>query len=190
MPRLINKGIVREALRRGYGIVLEQLGKKPANNMIKKIKNKQLRHRIFQASFRGMQNAIVEKAQEYGVPVVYVDPRNTSKQCPIHKAQIIYDNGSRIGKCSMGGELWHRDIVACWNILFRALGVDGSNAPRPIGITVDGRPVPLASTATHDTTTLKRGLWERWKSLPYHFIVISMVGTNGKELGEKYRILK
>ncbi|WP_281058480.1 RNA-guided endonuclease InsQ/TnpB family protein [Staphylothermus hellenicus] len=74
--------IVREALRRGYGIALEQLGRRSANNMIKKIRDKQLRHRIFQASFRSIQKAIAEKAREYGVPVIYVDPRNTSKTMP------------------------------------------------------------------------------------------------------------
>nr|WP_281058481.1 zinc ribbon domain-containing protein [Staphylothermus hellenicus] len=56
------------------------------------------------------------------------------KQCPIHKSPIIYSNGSRIGRCSTGGELWHRDIVACYNILSRTLGVDGSYAPRPMGV--------------------------------------------------------
>jgi len=34
-------------------------GKRSANNMIVRIKNKQLRHRIFQASFRGLQRAII-----------------------------------------------------------------------------------------------------------------------------------
>ncbi len=158
--------IVRTAYERQYAIVLEKLGKKPANDMIAKIKDKQLRHRIFQASFKGTQNAIEEKAKEYGVPVIYVDPKNTSKLCPIHIAPIIYDNGSRKGKCSKGGEPWHRDVVACWNLLFRALRDDGSHAPSPVGLDVDGSPVPLGSTATHDPVGLSKSLWARWKSLP------------------------
>ena len=158
--------IVRTAYERQYAIVLEKLGKKPANDMIAKIKDKQLRHRIFQASFKGTQNAIEEKAKEYGVPVIYVDPKNTSKLCPIHIAPIIYDNGSRKGKCSKGGEPWHRDVVACWNLLFRALRDDGSYAPSPVGLDVDGSPVPLGSTATHDPVGLSKSLWARWKSLP------------------------
>ncbi len=44
--------IVRTAYEKRCAIVLEKLGKKPAQNMIKKIKDKQLRHRIFQASFQ------------------------------------------------------------------------------------------------------------------------------------------
>jgi len=88
--------IIRTAYERQYATVLEKLGRIPANNMIQRIKDKQLRHRIFQASFKGMQRAIKEKAREYGAPVIYVNPRNTSKLCPIHNAPINYDNSSRI----------------------------------------------------------------------------------------------
>ncbi|MGC9178295.1 MAG: zinc ribbon domain-containing protein [Conexivisphaera sp.] len=54
------------------------------------------------------------------VPVVHVNPRNTSRMCPIHRAPIVYD-GSRVGRCSEGGEERHRDVAATWNILSRAL---------------------------------------------------------------------
>ncbi len=155
--------IVKIAYERRYAIVLEKLGKRVANNMIARIKDKQLRHRIFQASFRGIQKAIEEKAREYGVPVIYVNPKNTSKLCPIHSAPIIYSNGSRIGKCSKGGELWHRDTVAVWNLLFRALQ---SNAPSSIGHTyLDARQVPSAPTATHNPIRIPKPLWTQWKSL-------------------------
>jgi len=158
--------IVRTAYEKRYAIVLEKLGKKPAQNMIKRIGDKQLRHRIFQASFRGVQRTIEEKAREYGVPVVYVDPRNTSRLCPIHNAPIIYSNGSRIGRCSKGGELWHRDVIACWNLLFKSLRGDGSHAPSPSGHKpLDGRGVPFPSTATHDPIGIPKSLWARWKSL-------------------------
>ncbi len=143
--------IVRVAYDKRYAIVLEKLGKRVANNMIARIKDKQLRHRIFQASFRGIQRAIEEKAREYGVPVIYVDPKNTSKLCPVHNALIIYNNGSRIGRCSIGEELWHRDVVACWNLLLKALRGDGSSAPSPVGlIPVDVRLVPLAFPVYRD----------------------------------------
>ncbi len=158
--------IVRVAYEKRYAIVLERLGKRVADSMIARIGDKQLRHRIFQASFRGIQRAIEEKAREYGVPVIHVNPKNTSRLCPVHDAPIIYGNGPRIGKCSKGGELWHRDVVACWNLLLRALRGDGSLAPSPVGHSLDVRPVPLASNATHDPTTLPRGLWARRKSLP------------------------
>ncbi|PUA33845.1 MAG: transposase [Zestosphaera tikiterensis] len=160
--------IVRAAYEKQYAIVLEDLGEKPAESMIKKIKNDQLRHRIFQASFKGIQKAIEKKAKEYGIPIIYVNPKNTSKTCPIHKVKIRYNNNTRIGKCSKGGELWHRDVVACWNLLIKAYLGDGSDAPS-LGRSdqnIDGRVMPLPSTAAHDPIVVKKLLWTRWKSLP------------------------
>jgi putative transposase len=156
--------IVREASKHGYGVVLEDLGDKPAENMISRIKDDQLRHRIFQAAFKGIQRAIEEKAKEHDVPVIYVSPRNTSKQCPMHRVEIRY-NGSRIGVCSAGKEKWHRDVAACYNLLLKALGGDGSTAPSHPGLTLDGSPMPLGSTAAHDLTGIPRSLWARLKSL-------------------------
>jgi len=45
-----------------------------------------------------MQRAIEEKAREYGVPLVYVNPKNASKLCPKHNAPIVYDNATRAGR--------------------------------------------------------------------------------------------
>jgi len=158
--------IVREAARRQAAIVLERLGKEPAKGMIERIKDPQLRHRVYQAAFKGVQRAIEEKAREYGVPVIYVDPRNTSRVCPIHGAEIVY-GGNRHGVCSKGGETWHRDVVACYNLLLRALGGDGGDAPSRLRalIPVDGGPVPLGPTAAHEPTGVPRALWARWRSL-------------------------
>mgnify|MGYP001772872228 CR=1 FL=1 len=157
--------IVRAAYERRYAIVMEHLGRRPAEGMISHIKDPQLRFRIFQAAFRGVQRAIEEKAREHGVPVVYVDPRNTSRLCPIHNAPIEYD-GSRVGRCSKGGEAWHRDVAAVWNLLLRAMRGDGSNAPSPALAlaSVDGRAVPLPSTGPHEPTGIPRALWARAKS--------------------------
>ncbi|PWV37187.1 MAG: hypothetical protein DJ555_03300, partial [Desulfurococcaceae archaeon] len=166
--------IVREALKHGYGVVLEDLGDKPAENMISRIRDEQLRHRIFQAAFKGIQRAIEEKAKEHGVPVIYVNPRNTSKQCPIHRSEIKY-NGSRIGVCSTGKEKWHRDIAACYNLLLKALGGDGSSAPSHPGFNLDGSHMPFGSTAAHEPMGIKRSLWARLKSLD----IPSYPGTNG-----------
>jgi putative transposase len=157
--------IVRVAREKQYAVILEELGEEPAREMINNAKDDQLRHRIYQASFKGAQRAIEEKAKEYGVPVIYVDPRNTSKMCPIHSALIIYRNGSRVGKCSKGGELWHRDIVACYNLLLKARLGYGSPAPSLGGLKVDGSPIPLGSTATHEPIGIPKPLWARWKSL-------------------------
>jgi IS605 OrfB family transposase len=157
--------VVRVAREKQYAVILEELGEEPAREMINNVKDDQLKHRIYQASFKGVQRAIEEKAREYGVPVVYVNPRNTSRMCPVHNAEIIYSNGSRVGRCSRGGELWHRDVVACYNLLLRARLGNGSNAPSLGGLNLDGSPVPLGSTATHDPMLIAREVWARWKSL-------------------------
>jgi len=157
--------VVRVAREKQYAVILEELGEEPAREMINSVKDDQLRHRIYQASFKGVHRAIEEKAREHGIPVVHVDPRNTSRMCPIHKAKIVYSNGCRIGRCSKGGELWHRDVAACYNLLFRASLGDGSSAPSLSGLSLDGSPIPLGSTATHDPTGIPKPLWARWKSL-------------------------
>ena len=85
--------------------------------------------------------------------------------CPVHNARIVYSSGCRTGRCSKGGELWHRDVVACYNLLLRVRLGDGGTAPSPGGLNLDGSPVPLGSTATHDPTLITHEVWARWKSL-------------------------
>jgi len=157
--------VVRVAKEKQYAIVLEKLGKNPARGMINHVGDGQLRHRIYQTSFRSVQRAIKEKAKEHCVPIVYVNPRNTSRMCPLHSAKIAYSNGSRIGKCTVGGELWHRDVVACLNLFLKARLGDGSTAPSLGGSPVDGSFVPLSSTAAHDPIGIPKSLWARRKPL-------------------------
>jgi len=173
--RKIANIVVQIARQRGYAIVLERLGRNPGRGMIRDVKDPELRHRIYQAAFRGMQREIEEKAKEYGVPIIYINPKNTSKLCPIHNAEIEYDYETRHGRCPAGGEVWHRDVVAVWNLLLRARG-DGSPAPSPgpVGGSAHGSPVPLGSTAAHDPIRLKRAVWARRKSLGADSHKISM----------------
>jgi putative transposase len=166
--------IVRDALRMKGVIVIERISGDDIRVMIARYKNKQLRHRIYQSALKGELNAIIDKAREYGVPVLMVDPRNTSKICPIHNAPIEYGE-DRIGICSKGDERWHREVVALINIYLKALEAlyegyaqKGFGDPR-----VNGSPVPLGSTATHEPIEIPRSLWGRWKSLDDHRDVIA-----------------
>jgi len=157
--------IIQTAYTKRYAIVLEKLGERPAKGMIKSVEDPKLRHRLYQAAFKGIQKAIEEKAKEYSVPIIYINPRNTSKLCPVHKAPIDYDGRMRLGKCTAGGEVWHRDVVAAWNLLLRARG-DGSTAPSPgpVGRAARGAVTPPPSAA-HDPTRIPRAVWARRKLL-------------------------
>jgi putative transposase len=152
--------IVREAMRMRGVIVIERISGEDIRVMISRYKNKQLRYRIYQSALKDELNAIINKAREYGVPVLMVDPRNTSKTCPIHNAVIEY---GRIGVCSKGGEKWHREAVALINIYFKALEAlyegpaqKGFGVP---GLALDGSPVPLGSTAASEPIEIHRSLW-------------------------------
>ena len=140
--------IVRDALRTRGVIVVERISGEDIRVMIARHKNKQLRHRIYQSALKGELNTIIDKAREYGVPVLMVDPRNTSKICPIHKAVIEYGE-DRIGICSKGGERWHREVVALISIYFKALeALYEGIAQKGFGVlSLDGSPVSLGSTA-------------------------------------------
>jgi len=61
---------------------------------------------------------------------------------------------------------------------------DGSIAPSPGGLYLDGSLVPLGSTAAHEPTEIVRDLWARRKSLDatknlYKIIWNEHLGTNG-----------
>jgi len=84
-----------------------------AREMIERIGDEQLRHRIYQADLRGMQIAIYMNAKVLGVPVIYKPPQGTSSYCPLHNAPIIYNNGSRVGSCSKRGEKWPYGCCIC-----------------------------------------------------------------------------
>jgi len=137
--RKLAKLIVKEAFESRSAIVLEDLPRKAPEHMIKDVKDSQLRLRIYRSAFSSMKNTIIEKAREFGVPVVLVNPSHTSTVCPIHGAKIVYqpDGGDalRVGICEKGKERWHRDVVALYNLKKRAGDVS---------------PVPLGSKESHD----------------------------------------
>jgi len=148
--RKLAKLIVKEAFESRSVIVLEDLPRRTPEHMIKDVKDSQLRLRIYRSAFSSMKNAIIEKAREFGVPVVLVNPSYTSTVCPIHGAKIVYqlDGGDapRVGVCEKGKEKWHRDVVALYNLARRAGDVS---------------PVPLGSKESHDPPIR----WLRAKSL-------------------------
>jgi IS605 OrfB family transposase len=166
--------IAREAMRMRGVIVIERISGDDIRVMITRYRNKQLGHRIYQSALKGGLNTIIDKAREYGVPVLMVDPKNTSKICPIHNALIEYGE-DRIGVCSKGGERWHREVVALINIYLKALeALLGNALIKGFGVSsLDGSPVPLGLKATSEPIDIHRSLWGRWRSLDDHRDIIT-----------------
>ena len=67
-------------------VITEELGKNPQEEMIgvgeKKVKRRELRHRIKQTPFKKLVRAVEDKAAEGGSVVVYVSSYRNSKVCP------------------------------------------------------------------------------------------------------------
>jgi len=58
---------------------LEDLPRRVPEHMIKNVRYKQLRLRIYRSVFSSMKNAIIEKAREFGVPVLLINPSHTCR---------------------------------------------------------------------------------------------------------------
>jgi len=115
--------IAREATKSPAVIITEELSKNPQEEMIglekKKVKKRELRHRIKQTPFRKLIRAVEDKAREVGSVVVYVSPYRNSKVCPIHFA-FLRDNGSWHALHCPHGHVVDRDVAAVLNMLWRA----------------------------------------------------------------------
>jgi len=116
------KQVAREITRSPAVIITEELGKNPQEEMIgleeKKIKKRELRHRIKQTPFRKLIRAVEDKARETGSVVVYVSSYRNSKVCPIHFT-LLRDNGSwRTLHCPRG-HVVDRDTAAVLNMLWK-----------------------------------------------------------------------
>ena len=113
----ISKRIVREAQRTKRGIALENL--KHIRTRVRARKSQ--RTVLHSWSFAQFLAFVTYKAQLVGVPVVLVDPRNTSRTCPacghIDKANRPSQAVFRCTSCGCAG---HADVIAAENI--RVLG--------------------------------------------------------------------
>jgi len=135
-------------------VVLEELPKQCPRNMIRDVRDPALRHRIYQAGFRGVVKAIEEKCVERGVPVIKVDPKNTSSTCPSCGSKLMRGYAPRQLKCPKCGFRAGRDVIAVLNLEKKYL--------TPKGL------VPLApmpSEPTPEVAVLPMKEWARRKSL-------------------------
>lgn len=74
----ISKAIVEKAQRSGWAIALEDL--KGISGRVKA--SRRQRSRLYNWAFAQLRSFIEYKARLLGIPVIPVDPRNTSRQCP------------------------------------------------------------------------------------------------------------
>lgn len=121
----ISKRIVAKAERTGQGIALEDL--KGIRDRVR-LRRPQ-RATLHSWSFFQLRTFIEYKAQLMGVPVVTVDPRNTSRTCPccghIDKANRKTQDSFLCVECGYSG---HADTIAAINIGRRGL-VSGPYIP-------------------------------------------------------------
>jgi putative transposase len=80
--------VAREMTKSPAVIITEELGKNPQEEMIgleeKRVKKRELRHRVKQTPFKKLVRAVEEKAREVGSAVFYVSSFRNSRVCPIH----------------------------------------------------------------------------------------------------------
>lgn len=135
-------------------VVLEKLPKQCPRNMIKGVKDPALKHRIYQAGFRGMIRAIEEKCLERGVPVAKVNPRNTSSKCPSCNSKLMRGGAPRQLKCPRCGFRAGRDVIAVLNLEKKYLTLKGLV---PLA--------PMPDEPTFEVAVLPMKEWARRKSL-------------------------
>jgi putative transposase len=135
-------------------VVLEKLPKQCPRNMIRGVRDTTLRHRIYQAGFRGIVRAIEEKCLERGVFVAKVDSRNTSSICPLCGSKLMRGNAPRQLKCPKCRFRSGRDVIAVLNLEKKYLTLKGC-----VPFT------PMPSDPTPEVAVLPMKEWVRRKSL-------------------------
>jgi len=125
----VSKQIVENAKGKKLGIILEDLKeirkginrkKRGVNSFNGKeqwisIHTKSLKRRLNTWSFRKLQSFIEYKAKWEGVPVSYVDPRYTSRKCPVCDCKV--ESKGQLTECKNCGLKLNRHLLASLNIL-------------------------------------------------------------------------
>jgi putative transposase len=113
----VSKKIVQEAKQNGMGIKLEYL------KGIREVRSgRNFRYSLNSWSFYQLEQMIEYKARLLGVPVVYVDPHNTSRECSV--CGQIGNRSGKSFKCQCG-HVDHADANASFNIALRPAFEEG-----------------------------------------------------------------
>jgi putative transposase len=138
----VSRAIVEHAKKHHSAIVLEDL------QGIRKGKARRYVEKS-QWAFYQLEQFLIYKSILSGVPLFYVNPRNTSKECS-RCGSINIPNGKHY-ECSCG-HVSHRDANAAFNIAQRFLrenGIPREFAVSPIGGAYATRGEPRANAALH-----------------------------------------
>ncbi len=116
--RKFAKYIVLKARRTRSAIVLEDLKKLWFNSSQKSFS---LADKLSRFAYRKLQLAILTKAVEYNVPIIFAESKNTSSICPGCSAKLTYNH--RLGICRNCGFIADRDTVGSMNIYLKAFRI-------------------------------------------------------------------
>lgn len=112
---IASKKIVRHAKQHRLQIIMEKL--KGIRKLYRKGngQGKSFRGRMNNWSFREIQHQIEYKAKWEGVPVTYINPKGTSRNCPICDSPVA-TLAERKLYCPKCDKTWDRDELASLNI--------------------------------------------------------------------------
>ncbi|MEM3065132.1 MAG: transposase, partial [Candidatus Nitrosotenuis sp.] len=116
----ISKDIVQKAKETKSAIILEDL--KGIRKLYQKGNGQGNRYRrkLNSWSFYEFQRQVQYKAALEGIPVCYIDPKRTSKLCPVCGGSLQEDRLNRRKLwCSNCGRLMDRDVVASMNVAYK-----------------------------------------------------------------------
>ena len=127
MHKLTTK-IARELSRAKSGAILENL--KGIKGRILH-RSKDLNRRLSKWNARTFQFMLEYKLKWLGLPVKYVNPRNSSKTCPLCSGRMA-TYGGRLMKCEKCNLILDRDVVAVLNLQMWGSGVtlNGDELPK------------------------------------------------------------
>ena len=111
-------------------------------------KSKKLNRRFHSLPFRKLQAIIEYKANLEGIPVVYVNPKNTSKKC--HRCGHVAQVKGREFRCSKCGLVYNRDLNGAINIahaLMRGMGWRSRESLKPAYEGIGVKPTPNAGSS-------------------------------------------
>ena len=112
--RKFAKYIVLKAKKTRTAIVLEDLERLWINASKK---SSSLADKLSRFAYRKLQQAILTKVIEYNVPVIFIDPRNTSSTCPRCRYKLSYNH--RLAICPRCGFMTDRDTIGAMNIYLK-----------------------------------------------------------------------